>query len=165
MTLRARLALALLAACGASSRPSIRAVDFADFTYVVPQQGRIAVVHGQGEIAYDADGDPVAASDPRARPAADLTHGLFRVAPPVYGDVDGDGADDAAVVTELRTGGTGAFTAIAVFHLMHGAPAVLGWISGGDRGDGGIARVSISGGALHVDRLELGPTPVPADER
>ena len=81
--------------------------------------------------------------------------GGFDVEPAVFADVDGDGADDAIVVSRIATGGTGRFSQVTVFAVRAGAAVVLAEIAGGDRGDGGIRRVAGERGAVIVERNVL----------
>lgn len=147
----------LLAACGArpasaplsNQRPgpgpdeSIRAVDFLDRTYDA-SIGEDAVehvtVHGG---AFDRPDDPDGA---RA--------GFFHVAPPAYGDVDGDGGLDAVVITVDNTGGTGMFDDARVFAMRGGQAVVIATIGGGDRGDGGLHAATVEPGGVRIERYQ-----------
>jgi hypothetical protein len=156
MRLAALLPLAsivLAAACGGSSKPaagtpgaprgkigvtSIRSVDFLNRTYDTGD-GAITVKDGEAEIEVD--------------PELPELHGFFNVSPPVYGDVDGDGAEDAIVMTAYNGGGTGTFTSAEIYALREGQGVVkLGEIPGGDRGDGGLDDLRIEDGRILVDR-------------
>jgi hypothetical protein len=154
-------ALAALGACGAkaaapttvgnhdgarSAEPSIHAVDFLNRTYAVadgpdapPEQ--ITVVKGDYERPNDADGDVM---------------GFFHVDPPTYGDVDGDGAEDAIVITVDNTGGTGMFDEAEVWAMRGGKPVQIAGIPGGDRGDGGLHAASAEPGGVRVERYQSG---------
>lgn len=143
-----------LAACGGSSKPavssgggpsakigvtSIRSVDFQNRTYDNTDAGAITVVNGEAEIEID--------------PEMPDMHGWFNVGAPVYGDIDGDGAEEAIVITSFNGGGTGTFTSGEVYALREGQGVVkLGEIPGGDRGDGGLDDIRIEGGKILVDR-------------
>lgn len=143
----------LLAACsGSSKKPapanlgggaataSIRSVDWANRTYENSDAGSITVKDGEADFAVDPE-------DPELR-------GWFNVGSPSYGDVDGDGAEDAIVITSFNGGGTGTFTSGEVYVLRAGAnqPVMLGSIPGGDRGDGGLSDIKIEGGKVLVER-------------
>lgn len=144
--------LVLVAACGGSGKPStiasagggggssIRSIDFLNRTYQSSDAGAITVKDGEAELEVD--------------PCMPEMRGWFNVAPPTYGDVDGDGVEDAIVVTAFNGGGSGTFTSGEVYALRAGAaePVKIGEIPGGDRGDGGLADIRIEGGKVLVER-------------
>src|SRR6185437_10777726 len=80
--------------------------------------------------------------------------GFFHADPPVYGDVDGDGVEDAIVITIDNGGGTGMFDAAHVFTMRGGALTELAVVPGGDRGDGGLRAVTVEPGGVRVERLQ-----------
>jgi hypothetical protein len=73
-----------------------------------------------------------------------------------YGDVNGDKADDAVVLTVCNTGGTGNFSEGFVYTLKNGKPVLLTRIEGGDRAYGGLREVQIENGLLAVERNDPG---------
>lgn len=126
----------------------IRAIDWANRTY-----GDYTVKDGQYEYAFDEDGNVVPPDYQPKDPDGYVERGFFSVTPPVFGDLDGDGAEEAVIVTMENTGGTGHFTGVDVYTLRDGQPDVIASIPGGDRGDGGISDVRIEAGAVIVDRF------------
>lgn len=146
----------LLAACGGSTKQppagtvagsaagaaatAIRAIDFANRTYE-SDAGKVTVVDGEVEL-------------PPEDPEMPEMLMSFSVGKPSYGDVDGDGVEEAVVVTSFNGGGTGQFTEAEVYALRAGAkePVRIGVIGGGDRGDGGLDDVRIEGDVIRVDR-------------
>lgn len=66
----------------------------------------------------------------------------------VYGDVDGDTADEAIVLTVCNTGGTGNFSEGFIYGMKDGNPALLARIEGGDRAYGGLRKVFIENGKI-----------------
>ncbi|MFN7945458.1 MAG: hypothetical protein U0Z53_08905 [Blastocatellia bacterium] len=76
----------------------------------------------------------------------------FEVREVVYGDLTGDGQEEAVVLTLCNTGGTGQFTDGIVFTMRQGRPAVIATLGIGDRADGGIHEVKIENGLLKVSR-------------
>lgn len=145
--------LLLLAACGGNSKKpapgngggaaggaSIRSVDFANRTYHSGDAGEITVKDGEADFEVDPE-------QPELR-------GWFNAGPPVYGDVDGDGAEDAIVITAFNGGGTGTFSSGEVYAMRAGSaePVLIGEIPGGDRGDGGLGDLRIEGGKVLVER-------------
>jgi len=138
-------------AVGVVPAATIRTIDWMNRTYA-SGDATYPVVAGQYEYARDEEGN-VVASDYQARdPDAYIERGFFQVTPPVFGDVDGDGAEDAVIVTLENMGGTGMFSSVEIYVLRDGQPVVLGAIPGGDRGDGGIADALLDGKTVTVDR-------------
>jgi hypothetical protein len=74
-----------------------------------------------------------------------------------FGDVDGDGREEAVLLIDSNLGGAGTSLDGYVFGLQDGRPLLREHVPGGDRGDGGIESVSISSGHVIVRRFELGP--------
>jgi hypothetical protein len=83
------------------------------------------------------------------------TGGSFRVDPPLFADIDGDGVEDAIVLCVLGTGGTGKFSSVGIYTLRAGKVVEIGDIPGGDRGDGGIRKVALDGTGVIVERNVL----------
>jgi hypothetical protein len=72
-----------------------------------------------------------------------------------FGDVDGDGAEEAIVIIQSNLGGAGTSSEAYVFGLVAGKPVLRAHIDGGDRGDGGLQSVSVAAGEVIVRRLDL----------
>jgi hypothetical protein len=68
-----------------------------------------------------------------------------------YGDLIGDGQEDAAVDALFSTGGTLNWHYVYVFTLRNGLPTLLGRLQSGTRADGGLLKVTISEGMLVLD--------------
>ena len=80
----------------------------------------------------------------------------FEVRDVAFGDLNGDGRDEAIVLAVCNTGGTGNFSEGFVY-TMKGAKAVLAArISGGDRAYGGLHSTRVEKGLLLVDRNDPG---------
>lgn len=159
---------AAAAACGGGARPpttvgndtsaagggkTVRDVDWLNRTYESGDMGPVTVVNGEYEFAFDGNGNVVAADYEPADPDEYVERGSFGVGEPTYGDVDGDGAEEAVLVTYFNGGGTGRFSGIDVWTMKGGKESLLGGIPGGDRGDGGIAGVRFDGKVVVVDRM------------
>lgn len=142
--------LVLVAACGgASKKPTagaaghatagIRSIDWLNRTYT-SDAGPTTVKDGHADVPID--------------PEMPDMQGYLDIAPPTYGDVDGDGVEDAIIISAFNGGGTGIFTQADVFTLRPGAtePTLIGSIPGGDRGDGGLVDIRFEGGKVLVDR-------------
>lgn len=158
-------ALLVLAACGgkaaspaianrggADTGTGIRAIDWANRTYQ-SGEGTFTVKDGSAEFAFDENGNEVAADYEPTDPDAFVERGYFNVAAPVFGDVDGDGAEDAVIITVYNGGGTGQFDGADVYAMREGQPTIIGGVPGGDRGDGGLYGVAFEGKVLVVQRM------------
>jgi hypothetical protein len=151
-------ALGAVGACGHAGDPplanrnaaapatGVRAIDWRNRPYVLTGLGMVTVRDGRAEFALDDEGK---ASATGATPAS------FRIEPALFADIDGDGTEDAVISQVLGTGGTGQFSSIAVYTVRGGQVVSLGEIPGGDRGDGGIRRVALTGSAVIVERNVL----------
>jgi hypothetical protein len=155
------LASAALAACGHPGAPGstianhgggapseIRAIDWQNRTYELGSLGEVAVTAGHAEFALD-DNNKITAG------GAGVGNGSYRVEPPLYADVNGDGVEDAVIASATATGGTGQFSEITVYTLRDHKLVELAAIAGGDRGDGGIRKLSLDGAIIVVERNVL----------
>lgn len=70
-----------------------------------------------------------------------------------YGDLDGDGTDEAVVQTGFNTGGSGQFGRLAVWDLVDGRVVERGWVGTGDRADGGLWHFEIRDGLLVTENF------------
>lgn len=116
----------------------IRGVDFMNFIYSSLGGTRIRVRNGRWE-----------------RPAREPAfNGEFLAVVDVqYGDLTGDGRDEAVVWLEECGGGTGHFSFANVYTPTTGTPRRIGRVPAGDRADGGIGAVRVVGGRLEVERF------------
>ena len=123
----------------------MHAVDFRNFVY----HPSCADFESSDEAKV-----PVRVSGGRfeASPGTDLEGTYFEVVEVLYGDLTGDGSDEAIVRTMCSTGGTGRFDEGFVYGMKDGKPVLLGRIPGGDRASGGVRCVRVEGGALKVER-------------
>jgi hypothetical protein len=136
---------------------SIRAIDWRNRSYDLGEEfGSYPAIDGSYAFVYTTDGEQLSEAEfARRFPNRDRfeASGYFHVEPPVFGDVDKDGAEEAIVTTYIDSGGSGYFSTVYVFTLRGGAPVVLGTIPGGDRADGGIRAVALADdGAIRVAR-------------
>jgi hypothetical protein len=125
----------------------IRSVNFENFTY--PEIG------SRGKFTLK-DGQEPTDSDPRS---------LVDV---IYGDVTGDGEEEALVVHSQSTGGSAIPYFVYVYTMNRGKPKLLWSFYAGERGDGGLRQVYGEGGGLVVelygrDRVVNGGTSVEED--
>jgi len=129
---------------GATS--DVRAIDWQNRTYVLDELGPVKVTNGHADFAISDDNKAVDVG---------AASGSYRVDPPLFADIDGDGVEDAVISGVLSTGGTGHFSDIRIYTLRAAKLVELAGIPGGDRGDGGIAHVALDGRAVIVDRNVL----------
>lgn len=121
----------------------IRSVDFKNFTYNAycggsPPDGettKVTVKNGKYETG-DGENFP----------------SYFEIAVDAYGDLDGDGKEEAAVSSLCNTGGTGQFSEGYIYTMKDGKPVLLSHFEGGDRGYEGLQSVKIKNGFLFVER-------------
>jgi hypothetical protein len=95
----------------------------------------------------------VAAGKFEGKAGTDLEGTYFEVQEVLFGDLNGDGKDEAVVRTICNTGGTGQFDEGFVYGMKDGKPSLLGRIQGGDRASGGVRCVRFEDGALKVERV------------
>ncbi len=87
-------------------------------------------------------------------PAGTYRGGYLMIRSVTYGDLNGDGRDEAAVDLLFSTGGTLNWHYLYVFTLENGSPTLLGRLQSGSRADGGLANVAIAQGTLVLDFLD-----------
>jgi hypothetical protein len=124
-----------------NAQSAIRKVDFKNFTYnvdVFETKEKLRVKNG--EYFRDKGDDKL----------------FFSVNVEGYGDLNGDGNEEAVIVTLMNTGGTGNFTNGMIYTMKDGKPVVLTQFEGGDRAYGGIASAKIEDGILIVERNDPG---------
>jgi hypothetical protein len=68
-----------------------------------------------------------------------------------YGDLDGDGKEEAAVDLNYSGGGTANWDYLYVYKLDRNGPRLLGWLESGSRGYGGLVGVAIQNQQLVLD--------------
>ncbi len=132
--------LLLTAGCSISAQSDIRKVDLKNFTYEPACTGEKPekVTVKDGEISREK------------QEAGYVDRFFFKVFNITYGDVTGDGIDDAVVLSTCNTGGTGNFTEGWVISMRGGRPGVTAHIPGGDRAEGGLRDAQIEGGQLII---------------
>ena len=141
----------LLSVCAVSAQTNIRDVDFQNFTYDADFCGgeegnstKITVKDGKfyKETKEDDFVDRMYYS----------VYGLE------YGDLDGDGNEEAVILSMCNTGGTGNFTEAYVYSMKDGKPIRIMLLSGGDRADGGLRKAWIENRVLTVESSDAGET-------
>jgi hypothetical protein len=112
---------------------AIRQVDFMNRTYR-GAEATVQVRNGRWESAED--------------------NSYVNVDRVIYGDLTGDGREEAVVTIGESEGGSGYFTRGEIYTLRDGQVVMVAEVEGGDRGSGGIHNIRIEGGQLIVERLE-----------
>ena len=87
----------------------------------------------------------------------------FKVYGLEFGDLTGDGEEDAVLRSGENDGGTGWDENVYVYSLVNGKPKQILLYEGGDRADDGIDKVEIKKGILYISQLEGYLTPCCAD--
>lgn len=131
----------LLMSVAAYSQSDIRKVDFNNFTYTPACAGekptKVRVKNGEFESEKQEDGY--------------VDRFYFKVYNINYGDVTGDGKDDAVMLSICNTGGTGNFTEGFIYSISGGKAVLTARIPGGDRADGGLRDVKIEKGLIVIE--------------
>lgn len=139
--------LVIAAAAAAFAQSDIRKVDFKNFTYLVQciseQASKVTVKDGEYSQEKQEDGY--------------VDRFYFRVFDFAYGDLTGDGRDEAIVLGVCNTGGTGNFSEGFVFTMKGPKPYLVARIPGGDRADGGLRNTRVEDGLLVVASNDAGP--------
>ncbi|MGB7203737.1 MAG: hypothetical protein WBD16_15940 [Pyrinomonadaceae bacterium] len=131
----------LFAAASAFTQSDIRKVDFQNFTYEPSCAGEetTKVTVAGGEFSEEKKVD-------------DYTERFFfKVFNIIHGDLNGDKAEEAVILSVCNTGGTGNFTEGFIFSMKRGKPALASRIPGGDRADGGLRKAWIENGLLVIE--------------
>lgn len=127
---------ACAAGAGISGAGIVENVDFRNFTYQ-PSCTVTAVRVVAGKYIAKSEADRFA----------------FRVVDVTYGDLTGDGREEAVVTTYCSTGGLGGFTEAEVYSAGETGVTLLARVPGGDRAFGSIQGIRIVAGELVISRL------------
>lgn len=79
-------------------------------------------------------------------------------------DLDGDGTVEILAYVLCQPGGSGTLDALWAFHASHGALERVASIAGGDRANGGLAKVALEGKSVVVTRNAGGDAACCADK-
>jgi hypothetical protein len=121
----------------ACSRGSIHRVNFLNRTYEVDGEA-VKVTNGEFLRPSDAHGD---------------NRGFVDVILDGYGDVEGNGYEDAVVTIEDdKGGGSARYDEARIYAMECGEVFELATIEGGDRAYGGLAAVRVEPGGVRVTR-------------
>ena len=129
----------------------IRRIDFANFTFPrLPSQKCNARSTRLHDGRYDAPEDRV----PRKLPSIDCWS--VTLGPVNYGDVTGDGEEDAILMLYAELGGTEGSQDVFVYRLDGGKPRLLWKFATGDRAEGGPRRIYAENGELVIELYGVG---------
>jgi hypothetical protein len=151
-------------ATGASTRPNqsepranksqpkspIHQIDFKNFTYPKLPTGKcsmseVRLINGR----YDAPADVAG-----KHPAVDCWSVVLGAV--TYGDVTGDGEEEAIVELYAEAGGTEASEDVYIYTLKGGNAELLWKFATGDRAEGGLRRIAAENGELIVELFGVG---------
>jgi hypothetical protein len=125
----------------AFAQSDIKKVDFKNFTYnigVFEKKEKITVKNG--EFDRNTEEEKL----------------FFSVSVESYGDLNGDGKEEAVIRTFMNTGGTGNFTNGIIFTIKDGKPVIFAEFEGGDRAYGGLVSSKIVNKLLVVEKYDVG---------
>ncbi|QYO65934.1 hypothetical protein [Leptolyngbya sp. 7M] len=136
----------LLAAMTVTSQSAIRRVDFKNFTYpaTCASDESENVTVEDGEYSYEKEEDGY------------VDRFYFKVYAPEYGDLTGDGVEEAVIIAVCNTGGTGNFTEGYVFGVRNGKPELIARFPGGDRANGGLRSAKVVNRQLVIESNDTG---------
>lgn len=115
----------------------IRSIDFQNFTYRAKCPYEITSIRVRGGVFERKQ---------------EMDEVYFKVMQVVYGDLTGDGRDEAIVTSFCSTQGTGRLTEGYVYTMRRGQPVQIASLAQGDRAFGGIVDVRFERGQLLVER-------------
>lgn len=139
-------ALLMIAAAHSAPPRSIRDIDFRNFYYPSLPTGKCST--SSVRVRNGTYGSMKNFS-PRIIPRGGCW--TVDVAPVEYGDVTGDGREEALVVLYAEVGGTESSNDVFIYTLKNAKPVLLWKFATGDRADGGLRRLYAEGGQLVVE--------------
>jgi hypothetical protein len=128
-----------------ATKKSIRAVDFRNFTF--PETEGLHIPHSRKRSFKLKDGSLPETRDKQGF-VDEMGIDLSKVR---YGDVTGDGQEEAIVVLSILTGGSAMPNCVYVYTWDQRRPKLLWAFDTGDRTDGGLRRVNAENGYLLVE--------------
>jgi hypothetical protein len=128
-----------------ATKKSIRAVDFRNFTF--PETEGLHIPHSRKRSFKLKDGSLPETRDKQGF-VDEMGIDLSKVS---YGDVTGDGQEEAIVVLSILTGGSAMPNCVYIYTWDQRRPKLLWAFDTGDRADGGLRRVNAENGYLLVE--------------
>jgi hypothetical protein len=149
---RVSVAIFLVSLANSFAASTIREIDFKNFSYSWPKSvggvpptwkwrdavptASIRLANGSVEFGESRQFSPA--------PYAELMS-------VTYGDLSGDGREEAAVDLLYKTGGTAHWHYLFIYALADGSPKLLAILRSGSRADGGLVKVEIHDHLLVLD--------------
>ena len=130
----------------ASSTRSIRDVDFRNFSYPELPTGKCSMSRVR---VQNGEYGSVKNFSPRRIPKEGCW--AVSVGEIEYGDVTGDGREEAMVVLYAEAGGTEGANDVFIYTLKNGKPVLLWKFATGDRADGGLRKIYAESGGLVIE--------------
>lgn len=124
----------------ATTNSPIGKFDFKNYTYPLPRgwQGAISeiiLVNGKAPLSMEEEERKIGASYVKTK----------------YGDVTGDGQDEAFVIIKIETGGSALPQVVYVFDWKNEEPELIWYFRTGDRADGGLRDLRAENGELIIE--------------
>ncbi len=117
---------------------SIRSIDFKNFTY--PRVGeQRSYIRRRSFTLRDGE-----------HPEHEIEDGMH-FGQVIYGDVTGDGSEEAIVILGIQTRGSAIPNAVYIYTLSQHGPSLLWGFMTGDRADGGLRRIQAEKGGLVME--------------
>ena len=148
-----RIAFCIALAAVGFAADDIHTVDFKNFTYPWPSRlGGVPeswswLVQRQNSTVRLVDGVHHFTDSGQFEPSRPYV--MFSSV--TYGNLTGDGRDEAAVDLVYGTGGTANWHYLYVYTIANRAPKLLGVLRSGSRADGGLVRIAIERRLLVLD--------------
>jgi hypothetical protein len=114
--------------------------DFKNFTYPLPRgwQGamrEITLENGKAPLSMKDDDRKIGATYVKTK----------------FGDVTGDGQDEAFVMLKIETGGSALPQIVYIFEWKNEKPELIWYFRTGDRADGGLREIQAENGELIIE--------------
>jgi hypothetical protein len=142
----------------AFAQTDIKKVDFKNFTFQPTcgnSQTRSLTVTN-GSFFEEKLIPQVPKKKQKTTPAPVYERKYFSPYEMIYGDLNGDGIDEAIVLTSCSNGGIESYSEGFVYGIKDDNPELLARIEGGDRALGGLRSVKIENGIISVERSRPG---------
>jgi hypothetical protein len=136
---------------GSPAKLGIRNVDFNNFTFPKLPSGKcssasIRLTNGHYETSEE--------KAPRKIPSIDCWS--VDIGQVSYGDVTGDGNEEAFVTLYAELGGNSGYLDVYIYSLSEGKPVLLWKFMTGDRGNGGLRSIYSESGELAIELYGVG---------
>lgn len=134
-----------------SSKSAIRQADFKNFSYPKLPTGKCSL-----EEIHMKDGKYKAPEEWAPDRTSSVGCWAVTLDQVDYGDVTGDGIEEAIVTLYAEMGGTESSQDVYIYTSQGGEPVLLWKFATGDRADGGRRRIAAENGALVIELFGVG---------